>query len=169
MQSERTLAKAVNAVVAFWSSKIHRRNDSRDQCTARRRIDLGRFRELSLIPAIGVLMLIGFIVSPAFLTADNLIGVLQQSTELSLLVLATALILICGRMDLSLEFTIGVAPVIAVWLVLSSSGARFTGLELFPAWMAVPLCLLAGAVIGAFNGSSSSSCASTVSSSPSAP
>ncbi|MEU3788154.1 ABC transporter permease, partial [Streptomyces sp900129855] len=57
--------------------------------TARRRVDLGRFRELSLVPAILVLMLIGFIVSPAFLTSDNLIGVAQQSTELSLLVLAT--------------------------------------------------------------------------------
>ncbi|MEU3788156.1 ABC transporter permease, partial [Streptomyces sp900129855] len=54
-----------------------------------RGLDLGRFRELSLIPAILVLMLIGFIVSPAFLTSDNLIGVAQQSTELSLLVLAT--------------------------------------------------------------------------------
>ncbi|MDX2939831.1 ABC transporter permease, partial [Streptomyces ipomoeae] len=49
--------------------------------SARRRVDLGRFRELSLIPAILVLGLIGFIVSPAFLTADNLIGVAQQSTE----------------------------------------------------------------------------------------
>ena len=100
--------------------------------TARRRIDLGRFRELSLIPAIGVLMLIGFIVSPAFLTADNLIGVLQQSTELSLLVLATALILICGRMDLSLESTIGVAPVIAVWLVLPSQRRPVHGSRAVP-------------------------------------
>ncbi|WP_328835891.1 ABC transporter permease [Streptomyces europaeiscabiei] len=118
----------------------------------RRRVDLGRFRELSLVPAILVLGLIGFIVSPAFLTADNLIGVAQQSTELSLLVLATALILICGRMDLSLESTIGVAPVIAVWLVLPTSGARFTGLGLLPEWTAVPLCLLVGVVIGAVNG-----------------
>ena len=61
---------------------------------ARRGLDLGRFRDLSLIPAILVLGVIGFIVSPAFLTADNLIGVAQQSTELSRLVLATALILI---------------------------------------------------------------------------
>ncbi|MER6785572.1 ABC transporter permease [Streptomyces sp. NPDC000658] len=119
---------------------------------SRRRIDLGRFRELSLIPAILVLGLIGFIVSPAFLTSDNLIGVAQQSTELSLLVLATALILISGRMDLSLESTIGVAPVIAVWLVLPTSGARFTGLGLLPGWTAIPLCLLVGAVIGAVNG-----------------
>ncbi|WP_109002523.1 ABC transporter permease [Streptomyces rishiriensis] len=119
---------------------------------SRRGLDLGRFRELSLIPAILVLGLIGFIVSPAFLTSDNLIGVAQQSTELSLLVLATALILISGRMDLSLESTIGVAPVIAVWLVLPTSGARFTGLGLLPEWTAIPLCLLTGAVIGAVNG-----------------
>ncbi|WP_030037917.1 ABC transporter permease, partial [Streptomyces resistomycificus] len=118
----------------------------------RRRLVLGRFRDLSLVPAILVLGLIGFIVSPAFLTGDNLIGVAQQSTELSLLVLATALILICGRMDLSLESTIGVAPVIAVWLVLPTSGARFTGLGLLPEWTAVPLCLLVGVVIGAANG-----------------
>jgi ribose/xylose/arabinose/galactoside ABC-type transport system permease subunit len=120
--------------------------------TARHRVDLGRFSELSLVPAILVLGLIGFIVSPAFLTADNLIGVAQQSTELSLLVLATALILICGRMDLSLESTIGVAPVIAVWLVLPTAGGRFNGLGLFPEWMAIPLCLLVGVAIGVLNG-----------------
>ncbi|MGJ5893120.1 ABC transporter permease [Streptomyces niveiscabiei] len=116
------------------------------------RLDLGRFRDLSLVPVILVLMLIGFIVSPAFLTSDNLIGVLQQSTELSLLVLATTFILISGRMDLSLESTIGVAPVIAVWLVLPSSGGRFNGVDLLPGWTAVPLCLLIGAVIGVVNG-----------------
>ncbi|MES5823247.1 ABC transporter permease [Streptomyces sp. RG80] len=119
---------------------------------ARRGLDMGRFRDLSLIPAILVLGVIGFIVSPAFLTADNLIGVAQQSTELSLLVLATTLILVAGRMDLSLESTIGVAPVIAVWLVLPTSGGRFNGLGLFPEWAAVPLCLAVGAVIGLVNG-----------------
>ncbi|MFE2428828.1 ABC transporter permease [Streptomyces sp. NPDC059373] len=118
----------------------------------RLRVELGRFRELSLVPVIAVLGLIGFIVSPAFLTSTNLLGVAQQSTELSLLVLAEALILIVGRMDLSLESTIGVAPVIAVWLVLPTSGGRFTGLGLLPAWTAIPACLVIGALIGAFNG-----------------
>ncbi|WP_416974049.1 ABC transporter permease [Streptomyces sp. 4F14] len=124
----------------------------RAKASGRTRLDLGRFRDLSLVPVILVLMLIGFIVSPAFLTSDNLIGVLQQSTELSLLVLATTFILISGRMDLSLESTIGVAPVIAVWLVLPSSGGRFNGVDLLPGWTAIPLCLLVGAVIGAVNG-----------------
>ncbi|CAM5605192.1 hypothetical protein SANTM175S_08582 [Streptomyces antimycoticus] len=53
----------------------------------RPRIDIARWRDLSLVPVIFVLGVIGFIVSPAFLTEDNLIGVVQQSTELGLLVL----------------------------------------------------------------------------------
>ncbi|WP_018382079.1 ABC transporter permease [Wenjunlia vitaminophila] len=113
--------------------------------------DLARFRDLSLVPVLLVLGVIGFIVSPAFLTNDNLIGVAQQSTELSLLVLAQALILISGRMDLSLESTIGVAPVIAVWMVLPADAGRFSGLGLLPGSFSVPLCLLVGALIGALN------------------
>ncbi|MFJ4191841.1 ABC transporter permease [Kitasatospora sp. NPDC089509] len=119
---------------------------------ARPRLDLRRYRDLSLLPVLLVLGVIGFIASPAFLTADNLIGVAQQSTELSLLVLAEALVLIAGRMDLSLESTIGVAPVVAVWLVLPTHGTRFNGLGLLPGWTAIPLCLLVGALIGAVNG-----------------
>lgn len=115
-------------------------------------IDLGRWRDFSLVPVIFVLGVIGFIVSPAFLTSDNLIGVVQQSTELGLLVLAQALILISGRMDLSLESTIGVAPVIALWLVLPAEGGRFTGIELLPSSTSIFLCLLVGAAIGLFNG-----------------
>jgi simple sugar transport system permease protein len=118
----------------------------------RRRIDLARYRDLSLVPVLLVLGVIGFIVSPAFLTSANLLGVAQQSTELSLLVLGEALILIVGKMDLSLESTIGVAPVVAMWLVLPSHGGRFQGLGLLPTWTAIPLCLLTGALIGAVNG-----------------
>lgn len=117
------------------------------------RIQLSRYRDLSLIPVILVLGVIGFIVSPVFLTSDNLIGVLQQTTELSLLVLGEAMILITGRMDLSLESTIGVAPVIAMWLVMPRHGsATFHGIGLLPGWTSIPVCLLVGLAIGALNG-----------------
>jgi simple sugar transport system permease protein len=117
------------------------------------RFQLARYRDLSLIPVIFVLGVIGFIVSPAFLTSDNLIGVLQQTSELSLLVLGEAMILICGRMDLSLESTIGVAPVIAMWLVMPAHGpATYHGIGLLPGWTSVPACLAVGLLIGAFNG-----------------
>jgi ribose/xylose/arabinose/galactoside ABC-type transport system permease subunit len=114
---------------------------------------LARFRDFALIPVIFLLLVAGFIASPNFLTADNMVAVLQQSTELSLLVLGEALILLVARMDLSLESTVGLAPVIAVWLVLPSSGGRFNGLGLgLPGWSAIPLCLLIGVLIGALNG-----------------
>jgi simple sugar transport system permease protein len=113
---------------------------------------LARLRDLALIPIILLLLLAGFIVSPNFLTTSNLTDVLQQCTELSLLVLAEAMILIAGRMDLSLESTIGVAPVIAVWLIAPATGhARFLGLDLLPGWTAVPVTLIVGALVGLVN------------------
>jgi simple sugar transport system permease protein len=117
------------------------------------RVNLRWVREFSLIPVILLLLLVGFIVSPNFLTGDNMLAVLQQSTELGLLVLAEALVLITGYMDLSLESTIGLAPVIAVWVVTPSHGGRFTGLGSgLPGWTTIPLCLLVGAAIGALIG-----------------
>lgn len=115
-------------------------------------LKLIRWSDFSLVPVILVLMVIGFVVSPVFLTSNNLISVVQQSSELSLLVLGQALILICGRMDLSLESTIGIAPVIAMWMVLPGEGGRFAGLDLLPVWSAIPLCLLVGLVVGVING-----------------
>ena len=119
--------------------------------TAGRKFDLARYRDLSLVPVLLVTGLIGFIVSPAFLTSANLIGVAQQSTELGILVLAQAFILIAGRMDLSLESTIGISPVIAIWMVLPADGGRFSGLGLLPEGTAIPVCLLVGGLIGALN------------------
>lgn len=106
---------------------------------------VGRLRDLALLPAIVVLLIVGVIVSPStFLTPENLINVLQQQTELSLLVLAEACILICGRFDLSLESTIGLAP--ALGLLIPVTYLHIPGI-----W-AIPICLLVGILIGAFNG-----------------
>ncbi|RLV04322.1 ATPase [Streptomyces griseocarneus] len=112
---------------------------------------VARWRSLSLVPVLLLLGVIGFVVSPAFLTSDNLLGVAQQSTELGLLVLAEALVLIGGRMDLSLESTIGVAPVVAMWVVLPPDGGRFHGAGLLPGAFSVPVCLLVGALVGGLN------------------
>src|SRR5919197_1408728 len=80
---------------------------------------VARLRDLALVPAILGMMVVGWIVSPAFLHWTNLQNVLQQQSEISLLVLAEALVLLCGRMDLSLESTFGLAPGIAAWLTLA--------------------------------------------------
>jgi simple sugar transport system permease protein/ribose transport system permease protein len=117
---------------------------------AKQRFNFGRYQDLALVPAIIVLLIVGAVLSPIFLTSGNLIAVLQQQSELSLLVLGQALILIVGKMDLSLESTIGIAPALAIALIIPTA-SNGLGVEL-PAWAAIPLCLAAGAAIGAFNG-----------------
>jgi ribose/xylose/arabinose/galactoside ABC-type transport system permease subunit len=111
---------------------------------------LSRFRDLTLVPVIAVLLVAGALVDPVFLTAGNLTNVLQQQSALALVVLAEALILIAGRFDLSVESTVGMAPAVAVMLVIPAGAGGF-GIGL-PSAPAIPLCLLIGALIGAFNG-----------------
>ncbi|AWS46523.1 ABC transporter permease [Streptosporangium sp. 'caverna'] len=115
-----------------------------------RRIQLGRFRDLTLVPVIVVLLIAGSFVDPVFLTMGNLTNVLQQQSALALVVLAEALILIAGKFDLSLESTVGMAPAVGVMLVIPVAAGGF-GLEL-PGILAIPLCLLVGGLVGAFNG-----------------
>ncbi|MER5326749.1 ABC transporter permease [Streptosporangium roseum] len=115
-----------------------------------RRIQLGRFRDLTLVPVIIVLLIAGSFVDPVFLTPGNLTNVLQQQSALALVVLAEALILIAGKFDLSLESTVGMAPAVGVMLVIPVAAGGF-GLEL-PGILAIPLCLLIGGLVGAFNG-----------------
>lgn len=103
-----------------------------------------RLRDFALVPAILLLLVVGFIVHPTFLTVDNLVQVLQQQTELSLLVLAEALILVTGRFDLSLESTVGLAPALGLLVPTVYLGVG--------AGWSIPVCLAAGALVGVANG-----------------
>jgi ribose/xylose/arabinose/galactoside ABC-type transport system permease subunit len=106
--------------------------------------------ELALLQLIVIALVVGAFLHPAFLTQVNLVNILQQSSELSVLVLAEAIILIVGRFDLSLESIVGVAPMVAAWLVLDSS-LNGSGLMLNPG-LAIAVLFLVGLAIGAFNG-----------------
>ncbi|MEV7805541.1 ABC transporter permease [Microbispora sp. NPDC088329] len=115
----------------------------------RPRIPLARLRDFALVPAVIVIAIVGQIVNPIFLQSDNLINILQTMSEISLLVLAQTLVLIAGRMDLSLESTFGLAPGVAAWLtVASGTGA---GLGLLPGAWGIPITLAVGVLVGVVN------------------
>jgi simple sugar transport system permease protein len=121
------------------------------QDAGRRRValPLARLRDLALVPAVIVIAIVGQIVNPIFLRSDNLINILQTMSEISLLVLAQTLVLVAGRMDLSLESTFGLAPGVAAWLtVAAGTGA---GLGLLSGGWAIPITLVAGALAGVVN------------------
>ncbi|MCA2226312.1 ABC transporter permease [Nonomuraea aurantiaca] len=116
---------------------------------ARPQVRLARLRDFALIPAIIVIAVVGQIVNPIFLQGDNLINILQTMSEISLLVLAQTIVLVAGKMDLSLESTFGLAPGVAAWLtVAAGSGA---GLGLVPGAWSIPITLAVGALIGMIN------------------
>ena len=114
---------------------------------AKRVARLPRLRELALVPALVVLLIIGAVVNDSFLTTGNLISILGASAALALVVLGESLVLISGKFDLSLESTVGIAPAVGALLVIPSGfGTQWH------AAAGIATILLVGAVIGAFNG-----------------
>lgn len=111
---------------------------------------LRRARELALVPALLVLLVLGAIVNDSFLTERNLISILGASAALAMVVLAESLVLITGKIDLSLESVVGIAPAVGALLVLPSAQSGW-GTECSAA-LALVAILVVGGVIGAFNG-----------------
>ena len=107
-------------------------------------------REAALLPVLVVLVIVGTIVSPAFLTVSNLTGIGQQVSSLGVIVIGESFILLTGGMDLSLESTYGLAPMIAAWLILPVS-AYGQGAEISP-YLGILVLLAVGAAIGLTNG-----------------
>ncbi|MET8472047.1 ABC transporter permease [Streptomyces sp. NPDC006422] len=111
---------------------------------------LRRARELALVPALLLLVVLGAVLNDSFLTEQNIITILGSSAALAMVVLAESLVLISGKFDLSLESVVGIAPAFGALLVLPVAQSGF-GTE-FPVAVSLLAVLVAGACIGAFNG-----------------
>ena len=112
-------------------------------------IHWGSLRDFVLIPPILLIMLIGYLTTDNFMTWGILKIPIEQSTQIGILVLAEAMVLIIGRMDLSLESTFGLAPAAAVWMTV---GATMTSTGGFlPDALALPAGILVGATVGLLN------------------
>jgi simple sugar transport system permease protein len=77
-------------------------------------------------------------------------GIGQQISALGVVVVGESLILLIGGMDLSLESTYGLAPMVAAWLIVPVS-AYGVGTDLSP-YLGIVVLLVIGAVIGLVNG-----------------
>ncbi|HEY8417482.1 MAG TPA: ABC transporter permease, partial [Limnochordales bacterium] len=90
--------------------------------------------------------LINAFVTPRFATPTNIINILYHSSIMSMLVLGQGLVLINGRLDLSLEST----------LAFAVGGAILLTTRAFPVlndpYIQIALTLLIGVLIGLFNG-----------------
>jgi simple sugar transport system permease protein len=107
-------------------------------------------RELALLPAIALAMVVGTLLNSHFLTSANLTNMLAQSTVLGVVVIAETLILIVGRFDLSLESVVGLAPMVSAWLITPDALGGL-GVHLAPA-VAITIAFVVGGAVGALNG-----------------
>lgn len=107
-------------------------------------------REVSLLPVLVLLIVVGAVISPVFLTANNMWGIGQQASALAVTTVGEALALMIGSMDLSVGGTYGFAPMLAAWLVMPTA-AFGAGLKL-NAYLGVVALLLIGGCVGLVNG-----------------
>jgi ribose/xylose/arabinose/galactoside ABC-type transport system permease subunit len=104
----------------------------------------------TMYPVLLLLVIIGAIIAPRFLTAINLINILDQVSVLGLTTIGLTFVVLIGRLDLSLEGIVGFAPMLAaVMLVPVVTGGL--GIEL-PGWMGLIIALGTAGLIGWFNG-----------------
>jgi simple sugar transport system permease protein len=119
------------------------------QAPPRRNLQTLLTPELAILPVLVVVIIVGAVLNPSFLSYNNIFGILQQTAELSVLVMALTLVLITGKFDLSLESTFGLAPMVGAYVFLSLGG---TGLGLLDSPVAALIAtFVVGALIGLFN------------------
>jgi simple sugar transport system permease protein len=104
----------------------------------------------TMYPVLILLLVIGAIVAPRFLTSYNLLNILEQVSVLGLTTIGLTFILLIGRLDLSLEGLVGFAPMLAAVLLVPVASGGF-GTEL-PGWTGPLIALGAAGFIGWLNG-----------------
>jgi rhamnose transport system permease protein len=113
----------------------------RESLAARARSAAGRWEAL-LLALIAATMVVGAGLSPEFLTADSFTTGSLDFSEVALMALPLALVIIAAEIDLSVASVLALSS--ALMASLWNSG--------LPLELIMPICLVAGAACGAFNG-----------------
>ena len=99
-------------------------------------------RDAGTLLGLVVIVVVFSILSPNFLTQQNILNILQQSSINACVALGMTLVIIAGGIDLSVGPTAAIAAVVVA--VLMAAGV--------PIAIAIPLALIVGMTAGAFNG-----------------
>ena len=87
---------------------------------------------------------------PAYFQLGIFANIVEQSSVLGVMAIGLALVIISGHMDLSVESVAALAAMVTG--ILFCSAGIGLGIQFTPAWMAVPVSLLAGVLVGGLIG-----------------
>jgi ribose/xylose/arabinose/galactoside ABC-type transport system permease subunit len=104
----------------------------------------------TMYPVILLLVVVGSLWAPRFLTTTNLINILAQVVVLGLVTIGLTFVLLIGRLDLSLEALVGFVPMVAAWLMVPKVAGGL-GTEI-PGWAGLIVALVTAGAIGWING-----------------
>ena len=108
-------------------------------------------REAALLPVLVVIIIVATLLKGStFLSVTNISGIGQQISALGVITVGESLILLIGGMDLSLESTYGLAPMVAAWLIVPAASFG-QGAQLSP-YLGILIVLAVGAAVGILNG-----------------
>jgi rhamnose transport system permease protein len=107
-------------------------------------LTLVRFREISIIIFIALLILVVSLNTPAFFTTTNFLTILLNISILSIVALGQTMVIITRGIDLSVSATIGLVAMMVSVTVVTVPGVS--------PLLAILLGMLLGAILGSFNG-----------------
>ncbi len=102
---------------------------------------LGRWETL-ILALLVVLAVVGQAISPEFLTTDSFTTGSLDFSEVALMALPLTLVIVAAEIDLSVASVLALSSAVMAWLWDNGQ----------PIEMIIPICLLVGALCGAFNG-----------------
>lgn len=101
---------------------------------------------------LAIVLIIGSLFTPRFLTQRNFINILEHASILGILVIGQSLCFLSGNFDLSAESALGFTGMLGAWLVTSAGSPAFgSGLELNP-FLGILIMFGVGVLIGVING-----------------
>ena len=95
-------------------------------------------------PLVGLIVLMAAVavMSPSFLTVDNLLNILRQTSINAVIAVGMTYVILSGGIDLSVGSVLAFCGAVCAWLVAGDLSI----------WLAIPFSLLLGAGLGAVNG-----------------
>ena len=117
--------------------------------------ELGSLRNYGLVIAIILLSIFFWSQRPAYLSSDNLVGLLRSMAALSIMAIAQLLVIVSGELDLSVGsiYSLAATALAVLWLG-PAPGFESQGFNLpitLPLLLAIALALSLGVVAGAIN------------------
>jgi rhamnose transport system permease protein len=107
-------------------------------------LTLVRFREISILIFIVLLILVVSLNTPAFFTTTNFLNILLNISILAIVALGQTMVIITRGIDLSVSATIGLVAMMVSFTVVTFPGVSPP--------LAILLGMLLGAILGSFNG-----------------